>query len=98
MVLKQTSQCVKDERGRSKETAETLTAQGVAETNTLSRPFNWAYEVCGRDHSGLSVPAFYERIFEQAHPPIKQSGSYCQLHAAKRLWLAPSAFETGPAL
>lgn len=66
MVLKQTSQCIKDERGRSKETAETLTAQGVAETNTLSRPFNWAYEVCGRDHSGLSVPAFYERIFEQA--------------------------------
>ena len=37
---------------------------------TLSRPINWAYYYYGWRNSGLSFLAFYERVFEQAYPPI----------------------------
>lgn len=40
---------------------------------TLSRPINWAYYYYGWRNSGLSFLAFYERVFEQAYPPISKA-------------------------
>lgn len=40
---------------------------------TLSRPINWAYYYYGWRNSGLSFPAFYERVFEEAHPPVSKA-------------------------
>lgn len=40
---------------------------------TLSRPINWAYYYYGWSNSGLSFLAFYERVFEQAYPPISKA-------------------------
>ena len=60
---------------------------------TLSRPINWAYYYYGWRNSGLSFLAFYERVFEQAYPPISKA----EVIAGFMLQSAQNAFETGPA-